>query len=298
MVNSSGSQGSRPSGLWPPVGTLSKDRVAIIGRDQFAFLFGGANAYYDGYFADGRDCAAGWLAYCEQAERRLARMGVTFHLIVVPNKATLLPQHYPLDLGRDITDPLARLVAARPSWLMSLLDDFRADPARDAIFRRNDSHLTSYGNIVLSEAILKRLGLARTIDFGAFDTGEVTHSGDLGSRFDPPAEELFRTLQLPRQSVTVRQLSAPVGQHVGLSFEIDNPDGVYANPVAIFGNSFFEKYESWGATPVFARFFTKLYFKWTNEVDFAVVERLRPKHVFIQTCERFLRTWPSQAPDS
>ena len=57
---------SRPVGYWPPTGTISSDQIAIIGHENWVFLYKGSNDYYKSYVEDEKQLSGdseAWVNY-------------------------------------------------------------------------------------------------------------------------------------------------------------------------------------------------------------------------------------------
>jgi hypothetical protein len=241
--------GSVVAGPWPEPATISDDRVAIIGRDGWAFLYKGSNNYFDAYRPAATDLALAraWQDHVDQTRSCLAAEGLDFAFAVVPNKATLLPHLYPLPTGGGPTCRMTHLLASLGPRDRLVFDRFLGSTAREALFRRNDTHLTEYGNLLLTDALLSLAG-AKT-DWAHYDlsaTSAIVHAGDLGHRFAPPARETVLRLFHPVADVVVTSHDHPSrkGNVVGLSYSTVNPRAPVDRSILVFGNSFIERFPS------------------------------------------------------
>lgn len=283
-------------GQWPEVGTRSSDEVAILGHSDFMFLLRGSNAYYESYNQTQSHAAAQageWLSYLDRANRACQERGASFLFYVVPNKASVLPDLYPLPLGEGITPRLAALRRSLAVPNLIPLDSFRDNPGRLALFRRNDTHLTEFGNVTSVRQIVELLGYDTATVVTEGDAKEIGNAGDLGSRFPAALLESVRRPRRVDSRSSVTSLSEPTNNVVGLSYIVHNSVAPLDRTVAVFGNSFFDRYHGWGMMPVLAGMFRRVLFRWTNEIDTNLIDELRPDHVILQTCERFLGLLPN-----
>ncbi len=281
---------SIPEDGWPPVGTVSDDRVAVVGREETLFLRDGSNDYYAAYFQEA-DAAAQqaheWHAYIDCGNKQLRDRGVSFAFIVVPNKASVLHDLYPFPLPATATPRLQALKDLCGADLCLPFQEVHHEETRKSLFRRNDTHLTPLGNFIATKSLLDHLGYGEDFSLDRFNYGTCRNPGDLGSKFNPIAYERVAFTNLS-PDVSETMLREPTGSCVGLTMLVSNRRGCSEKTALVFGNSFFERYRGWGMMPMFASRFAKVVFKWTHEIDFSLVEEHAPDYVILQTCERFL----------
>ncbi len=286
---------SRPLGEWPAAGTVSQDEVAIVGHERVMFLLRGSNDYHRSYFQSASEAEAqadAWLRYCDVAAASVGRLNARFAFFMIPNKASVLAEHYPLDLGGGVTPRHAGIAERMAVPAAIPLDAFRRDRGRMDIFRRNDTHFTEYGNRLAMRELLAALGL--DVSLIGFDgaSREIENKGDLGGRLPGSPCELVRRPLEDGAAVEVVQLTAATGNVNGLTFSFDNPHAPLDRRIAVFGNSFFDRAKGWGMLPILARLYRSGIFRWTNQVDVPLVEAFRADDVVLQTCERFLGRSP------
>jgi hypothetical protein len=289
---------SEATGDWPEVGHFSQDRIAIIGKEKFVFIHNGRNNYYAAYSKSETDVflAETWATYIEQIRSTLSRSGVPFLFCLVPNKATVLPHLYPL--------PLSGFPTARCQLLLEMLghedriafDRFCSSNFPKSIFRRNDSHLTEFGNILLADTILKFANAEP--DWSKIDLDKVKpcqHAGDLGARCEPKTSEIFKRVQYTTSQCKIveKDYKERRGQLVGLEYTAVNPAAPTNKRILVFGNSFVERVPSWGAAMPICTSVSDFRFVWYPAVDIDLVKAWEPDLVVFQTCERFLSAAPA-----
>lgn len=285
---------SQPDLPWLHPGLISADRVAIVGKSNVLFLYEGSNDYLQSYFEldDKADSLAlKWKAYLDKATTHCDAAGSSFTFLVIPNKASVLPSLYPIDLPAPITPRLQRLLRYRND---SFVVPFLQSPSgslREAFFRRNDTHLGALGNFMVSQMLSAQLGHPESSSLTDFDFKMCRHPGDLGHRFATGMPELLK-VPVISAAVSETQLSPPQGKVTGLKIEIFNPKAPIQETVVIFGNSFFERYHGWGITPYLAHGFRRIIFMWSHELHLHTIASYGPAHVILQTCERFLSKPP------
>lgn len=278
------------------IGELSEDRSAVVGRNDWCFIYEGSNDYRGSYI--NRDLSSlgdAWARVIEARQSYCDRQGIQFLQVIIPNKATLLPECYPEGLSADISFPLQGLLASKvDAHLLVPIAEFRADSVREAVFRRNDSHLTVAGNVYLMELILEVLGLS-DVHSVVVETHEVTHVGDLGGKFETKLPERCHAplwnKGLLNQEIVQKVKDVPAEGFNGIEQVFRNPVAPINNKVAVIGNSFFERVPSWGVSPVCSALFQDYSFRWSPVFEVSAVDR-NTEILICQTCERFLNRVP------
>jgi SAM-dependent methyltransferase len=281
---------SQPEPPWASVGSRSSDNVAIVGHSNFIFLLEGSNRYYEAYSQAGKEAyqeALDWSRYLDWARTSCARANISFSFCLIPNKASVLPDLYPLPLPPGGTPRMQHLLDLQRSHIVGGPVPKECRWPRTALFRRNDTHLTALGSFYFVDALMEHLGYSESVMHSNHAVGKAVHPGDLGRRFVPPMLEAATT-PARNSNITESIVAQSPSSFVGLTTDIVNPDPVLQKTVVVFGNSFFERFHSWGMMPIFARYFRRVVFKWNNELDFPLINQLKPDHVVLQTCERFL----------
>ncbi len=272
-------------------GSVSSDDVAIVGYNDRLFLLNGSNDYYQAYHQDINEAnaqAEKYLNYADSAFSACANVAARFLLTIVPNKATILSDSYPLPLGNGITPRLSKILDVKKGHIHSPVNLMRSG---GEWFRRNDTHFTYAGNIAYVNDLMRELDVDVALSCSE-DIHMVEQLGDLGSKFDPPMKEFVQVPAMFEGTGTVFNLGDPQRKHTGSMFATYNPECLVEKTIIIFGNSFSETIPSWGMSPYFAHIFQRYLFYWGNEVDVKLIENLRPDFVLLQTCERFLSTPP------
>lgn len=284
----------------PPerVGEVSNDRSAVVGKNGWCFIYEGSNNYRNAYH-DIRLAPLGdqWSRLIEQRQSKCDSLGVHFVQLIVPNKATLMPENFPEHLGAGMTYMLSRLIENAPNAnILCPVEDMRKPAVRDYVFRRNDSHLTLVGCTILSDLLLVALGIDPVCN-SYIETACVNHTGDLGSKFSEPISEWFCAPRFDLGFMDLRGIrkirETVVDGFNGTKQSFNNPEAPIKKTLLVFGNSFFEKVPSWGMSPIFAALFEEFHFVWTPDFDEASVVTIEPDIIICQTCERFMSRLPN-----
>jgi hypothetical protein len=162
-----------------PIGEISPDRTAVIGRNNWCFIYEGGNKYRQAYADIGKAHLGGTWANLIERRRVLSEsLQINFLQLIVPNKATVMPDNFPEPLSQGITPILSELLRIdKAEKIICPLSSFRTPALRESIFRRNDSHLTIAGNAILAELILEKfkITLPKTEKIAV---SKVEHVGD------------------------------------------------------------------------------------------------------------------------
>ncbi len=282
------------------IGDVSEDGVSIIGKEGWLYLFSGTNQYFQAYhqpFPLSRSEATTWgealinyKTICEKYEAK-------FLTVIIPNKASVLNNFYPKSLLNGITPRLSMLLANIEFNILCPFIEMRNNEHVTAFFRRNDSHLTEYGNLYFVKCILESL----QIDIEDLNLpGELVYiqnSGDLGHRYEPTITEIVSRIKFPRNhSYEMKEILSPIGQHTGLAYETFCQSAPIKKSILVFGNSFFDRPQGWSMAPIFCRLFLNVRFHWESGLYEQVISEFKPDYVIFQTCERFLNLPPRKNP--
>ena len=265
---------------------VSNDNVAIAGKREYLFLYEGFNRYYQMYFDRSSVVSSvirGWSAHLNLWNQSSVVKSSEFHFICVPNKASIHSRLYPLSLGTSQTPYLSMLRKTEDVQVFSPLDF-------QEVFRRNDTHLSPFGNFKFADFILKSLGY--NYDFGKLvSTGFQEIIGDLGSKFDPQIVEQVEYFTCSNLSSTPQVFFDNSSEylpdrHIGISIQFINPKAPFQKSLRIFGNSFLGNASEFSTLWLLGMAFSKVSFHWSPVV---LPEHIEEGEIVIfQTCERFL----------
>lgn len=275
------------------VGLISDDRSAIVGKNNWCFIYEGSNNYRNGYL-DSSLSSLGerWAKIIEDRQRYCDKLGIGFLQIILPNKLTIIPEYFPERLNSEISFILdAILRKSINANVFVPVAEFRSEPFRETVYRRNDSHLTIAGNALLADLVMQKMGIP-LLETSEITTKVITHSGDLGIKFGTVVTEkvtaplwnggLFDMVNWDK----VEDFN-PVGLS-GTRQVMINKKAKINKKIAVFGNSFFERVPSWGLSPFFAAIFSEFHFIWSPDIDIDYIKNGTFDYVICQTCERFL----------
>lgn len=285
--------------------------IVHIGRDGWLFLVGGSNNVLDQYRRDAFPPAhfRAWRGLLEDRVRRARRIGARYLHVVVPEKVAVCPEHAGLPVDPDLSPSLIlrRWLHSSIAWgaLVDLVAPFRADPDRDALYLRTDSHWSVPGCHRAYALICRRMGVVPRVGLVRADPGGIWHAGDLGTKFHEPIGECVEAWTYARtaervhvngylQRILVERGAYGGGVGTRAVFRNDAP-GLDPRRLVLCGDSF--AHHAWlphvGAlTAMFAETFREVHFFWATTVDWSYVAELRPDFILTEIAERFMVTLP------
>ena len=287
-----------------PFGDISPDRSVIIGKGQNLFLYAGSNNYYHQYVGlASQDQGIRW-AELDAQRRNTMSSTIPMFSLYVPNKATCLPDLYPLMLPQVPTPIFATLreaIGMDPATIFcdALLTASRAENRfSESPWRLVDSHWSEFGCLLTANEFLVRVGL-RPIETGRTDCTPTEQGGDLSQKFKntPLLEirhlELIDTEDAPSKIYDSGDGVAYAG-HIGRRVTWRNENAEASMHLLVIGNSF----SGMGTKPTeltywLARRFRQVTFLHSPHIPIDVCEFYKPDMVLFQGLERFLIALPN-----
>ena len=265
---------------------VSDDEIAILGKNNYLFLYKGFNRYFQMYHDNlsmVEEVIEKWRVSIDSWRESVASKSAKFYFILVPNKASLLQEFYPFALPKGGTPYLSLLSKTTSVQMFS--------PTKsENIFRKNDTHLSPKGNFEFAKFIVKTLDIH--FDFGDLILkGSEDIVGDLGSKFNPPILEsvhYFANTRVPSIPTLVFDNSSEYlpERHIGISISFANSGAPVKKSLKIFGNSFLGVASEYSSLWLLALVFERVTFYWSPDV---IKEHIEKEDIVIfQTCERFL----------
>jgi len=267
---------------WVP-GTVEND--VLFGRKEHLFLAQG--------FHRSMDLATGSLTVPDVSIENFksnithraeiaSRYNAKYMHIIFADKQSVLKEEYPLDEILQISE-LYRAKSAELSELVFYTAD--ALNVKDLVFKRTDTHLTDFGTLLVTIDLLKRLGFEVPSDVvrSMFDNAfqEVTYSGDLGGRFDPPLSSKELVFTKPqRVAWWHNDLQGGNNGIVDIRYA---PDALFNKRVMFFGDSFGRD-----CVRFLSLFFTQTVFLRTPFCHEELVHLYKPDILITENVERYL----------
>ena len=284
-----------------PVGLTSPDGSAVVGEDGFLFLVGATNDVLGQYKRSEDEVSrptGRWADLVHERRERAAALSTNFVQMFIPEKLSVLSEISAT--GVTGPSPLYRSVTERLASDSYVLDAYPLLRKCHDSYLRLDTHLSAPGAKALVVELLELLMPERVghVEAVACDSTEWAR-GDLVGRFGVPLFEERRLPSSPHVSilhsgVTEVEANRVRGGHVGSRFSWVNRTWPTDEHLLVFGNSFFGYAHSAIDLSWWARlFFHRVTFIWSPEVDWSLVERLRPTFVVGQTVERYMARIPA-----
>jgi alginate O-acetyltransferase complex protein AlgJ len=289
-----------------PLGTISADGVAVVGRRGHLFLYGGSNdnlAMYRGEVPMAPDWLAGWSELVRQRTEHAAASGRSICCLVVPDKLAVYTDLFPQDLEMDQPRPVQRLLGEGSLALLYPRDALYEARSGHETYMTTDSHLTVYGNRLLAEATIDALGAPVALLDGIAEAKQRRLvSGDLGQHFSPPVMEVGEQLVEPSTASIIfdnwPEVSA-AGGHIGTLRVFRNEHARDERTVVVFGDSYGFGDDAYpGLSWFLAQAFREVHFVWVPfgwDPDY--LDRAGAQLVVCQTAERFIARLPRARVD-
>ena len=289
------------------------NRLVHEGLDGWLFLAGGENV------VEGQpdlvaarlsiEAEAEWgRVLAARAERASARQIRLAH-IVIPDKLSVYGAFAPslqiasANASARRIERQARSVAGL-LWI-DLLGAMEAQRNNELLFWKTDTHWTPEGCLLAYAEICRTLELRPCSDLRQRDRNQASEFLDLGGKLSPPvaeAIEAYHFLQEARRTRAnlIARLSDDPAMadlaHIGAHIRYENPTARNATRMMVFGDSFS------GLGPnmlsaALAETVQRLDFIWSSNIDWKLVDRVRPQIVLVETAERFLWTPPRDDVD-
>ncbi|WP_404311775.1 hypothetical protein LG314_10535 [Agrococcus terreus] len=272
----------------------------VVGRDGTLLLAEGSNGLrgqYEGRFAEPGATVDGladrWRQLLEGRAARADRSGVELRQLIIPEKLSVLRALAPFDLAGPT--PLLSAVEAHLEarrWYVPttrLLEQLSPDDA----FIPTDTHLAPRGAQAVAVASLAGSDAEdalAAVPMGRWDAMR----GDLAAHLSPhPFGSLVRAprseaVEAFSSGLRVIERHIPAAHHER-RYEFENETALTDRTALVFGNSFANAGDHAGhLTWWWARAFRRTVVRWSSDVDWDLVDQVRPHVVIAQTVERFL----------
>ncbi|TDP64336.1 hypothetical protein [Roseateles toxinivorans] len=278
-----------------PVGSLSRDEVAIAGVDGWQYIANGNNAWEQQYLGQMQLAPDGLQQWQAAFERRLTAahsIGANFAHLVVPEKQAIFPgARWPaggaVPAPKALADrPVQQMLKAIPQGLVYPVERLHAESWRAELAFRGNSHWCASGAWFGFCELMQAVWPEREFDFRHVPLVRSWWRHDLLLKF--VEEECFESvIAIPRRATMVydNRLMATTGRHVGNHYVLQNPAAPIQEAVVIFGDSY--SYDV-GFSDLMAAFFGQVHFVWNTLVDFQYCKSVNAKLVLVQSAERYL----------
>ncbi len=287
-----------------PLGTVSPDGLAIVGRSGHLFIYGGTNDNVTAQRGEVQMPATWmgeWQALVRERAAEARRAGRHLVCLVVPEKIAVYADCFPQDLTTQSLRPVLRLLRDGEVPLVYPIEALQRARADGDTYLFTDSHLTLLGNLQIAVATMTALGVSPTGDAES-GSQEFVYAGDLGRHFSPPIVEIRRMAATPSRATIVFDNSAEissVGAHVGTMRVFRNEQAADQRTVVVFGDSYGFGDDGYrGLSWFLAQAFREVHFLWVPfGWDPAYLDSVDADLVVCQTAERFVVRVPRATVD-
>ena len=284
-----------------PAGLPSMDGSAVIGLRGHLFLTGGTNSLLSLYDEPVDDALLSrvdqWMDVLAQRGEGCEARGARFVQTIIPEKLTVLRDDAPLDI--DGPSPVLQEIESRlrdADFYVSGLAPFEEWNEVDDPFLMTDTHFSAVGAQRMFSALAAQIDPQLVPLVDGVRMYQFRHAvGDLTGRFRLPlysriVEPSDDELAAYAGGLTMVEKHFPAeGGMRGRRFRWTNSTAPSPLKVLVFGNSFFGTgdfagYLSWWGKHLFREF----HFHWGPDIDWDLMDELKPDLVVGQTVERFL----------
>jgi alginate O-acetyltransferase complex protein AlgJ len=298
----------------------SPNPSAVVGAGGWLFLLGpGRVSHFPlEYFRRTRPFSARelerWRAFIELRRRWFEKRGITYLLVIAPNKSTIYPDRVPtritqLDRPSRLDQLMRHLPERERRFVLDLRTALRARDEHGALYDPGDTHWNDAGAHLAYQALMDRLAELHPGPWSpvvpAQLTDETVAYGDLASFLENPKRYYLPTTRSALNEVFWRDRAQPLGAEA-LSVLAPGPDwpswaepfvaerpGTELPTAVVFRDSFFD-----GLAPFVAEHFSRLvcvyqpnFRVWDHlsmQIDTRLIDRERPDIVIEQIAERYL----------
>lgn len=293
-------------GFTRPVGSMSADGVAMVGREGHLFLCGGTNenlANYLGAVTMAPDWQGQWRELVRERRTHAHEAQLILCCLVVPDKLAVYADLFPDPLTAAGRRPIRRLIDDESLALLYPSEALSRARADGDTYMLTDTHLTPRGNAELASLTLAALGCAGELSLEITNRVRAVVAGDLGQHFSPPVLEIRENLAITSRAETVYDNHAAVsaaGGHIGTTRVFRQPDAPDPRTLVVFGDSYAFGDDAYrGLSWFLAQVFAEVHFVWVPfgwDPDY--LDSVGAELVVCQTAERFITRVPRRRVDA
>mgnify|MGYP000734179746 CR=1 FL=1 len=278
------------------------------GSEGWLFLIGGSNSALSSYCGVHQDTGweGGWATLLASRTQKLEELGIKYCHVIAPEKISIYGSGFmkeklaqQLELGATPAIKIQKELSTRV--VKNFIDPsvyLRAQSLKYPTYHKTDSHWNFIGAYSVYQLIMKKLDLEPSeIPLNRI-MPKVDCVMDLGGKLKEPiaesvsfyecSENVHRSYANPLvQYKELNNLENRAGLHSGSIVTYENKNALHNKSILLFGDSFSE-YRTHLLTGVFAESFQKVTFVWGLNIDYELVESLKPDIVISEAAERFM----------
>lgn len=285
------------------VGDISQDRSCIVGKQNNLFLYLGSNNYYFQYInLDLSENGVKWAELTAERHRRLKACQILS--VFIPNKATCMPDLYPLPLDvvptKNWVDAVSCLREDTGVCFSEQLRRASLIENRDSSspWRLCDSHWSEFGCLATVNEILSKFAISEIITHTE-KVDDLTQYGDFSGKFGESLItercnlRLAHSLQEPVRTYDSGKNTPYVGS-VGRRITWENSASGIELHLLIIGNSFSGSGDSsTHLTYWMSRVFSKVTFLHSAHIPTDALDFYKADIIIFQGLERFMTSVPN-----
>ena len=284
-----------------------------VGRDGWLFGVGGEGsplALFDAAAGFDEARALEWRSLLDARTARLGALGIHYVDLPVPDKLTLMRRFYDGELAAPEGSPIRRLAALKvgpPAALLNVVPYLAERVDNHPVYWKTGDHWSAWGCFMACQLLCGRLGAALP-PLLSWPHEDAERALELGARLVPPRLETARRYRLERRSrrrwanalTLARDATGrdddrrlDVGSHA--VFVNTHPEAT-RRTLVLFGDAASDV-EPHLLTGMLAETFSEVHFLWSEGIDDAYLERVRPDVVVTQHSERAMGRVPVDGVD-
>ena len=271
-------------GLRP--GTFCDDGSVVVGEAGFLFVNDGSNQWrkqLSGEAVISEAACSVAREFLVSSANKASSFGMNFIVVIYPEKDIIYPELSPnISSGIPERRSIHRIMVEDVTFVYPADTMFRQKGTYQQFHRRN-SHVCYYGGLIAANATLRALG-EPCLDGSEIQTDLVNWPDDLSIKWVDGLDTLRRRVRPVFRRTTV---TAPLNGHVGTEVETFNETAEVDEFVMIFGDSYSWNQDA-GLVSFLSLHYRRVYFVWRKEIDWALVEKMKPNKIILQSAERFL----------
>jgi hypothetical protein len=284
------------------------ENLIYEGSEGWIFLVGGSNFALDSYCDNFQGSAweDGWAKILTSRVKKLKALNIEYCHVVAPEKISIYgPTFMKEEVVRQLKLNETPAIKIQEKLSSRVADDFidpssylRNQSLKYQTYHKTDSHWNFIGAYSVYQLIMKKLKMEPSEVPIKRTMQQVDCVMDLGGKLDEPitekvsfyecSESVSRSYANPLvQYKELNHLENNAGLHSGSIVTYENKNALHNKSILLFGDSFSE-YRTHLLTGVFAESFQKVTFVWGLNIDYELIESLKPDIVISEAAERFM----------
>lgn len=291
-------------------GLISDSQIAIIGKDDYCFIYRGLYNLFKQYIPNAKHKinADRFVELLYKRQQNLSEKKIRYYQIINPNKSSILNFLCPYE-SRESTLGYEYIINSLNEkfyneCFIDIHKRFRETSGTLAMFRKYDSHMAVYGCILVIEEILRKIIKNDTISISICGKKFVKMHGDLRDkyRFKKDNDEYVEMIDSFKinnkifhgEDSTCYYSYDPEKKKIGRTRKFTSKNYLLPYKIVIFGTSHFGTGETClNLTWWLAKLFKETVFMWSIGIDYDFINNENPDIVLSQIGEYLISYVPS-----